>query len=175
MMNAIIPGGLVIKESSGKVVVAKMASLSFTNDDGKPTPTIWKFDMKTKMDHDIFFALLHVFSRLALTVNNESAAALVQPPPARLPLGQIDINKKTPGKKKSTNKYFLSSPESSMNLLSDDDGSEDSDLRAPKCASYNSDKCESSVFAQSQDIYSSLGHRHPSFECFSPLADSDEE
>ena len=70
VMNVMVPDGLVVSfNDNGSISTAKMPSLLYVNGRSKPFLMIWKFLLKTYAKIHVFYALLCVFSRLALQVN----------------------------------------------------------------------------------------------------------
>ena len=169
--NAIVPGGVVVRgdEESLEVWLAKVPSLTYLNSKGKPIPTIWSFSLPDKDDYEAFLGLMYLFSRLGLEVNNNKNGDIL--PPA----APFTKTKVLPPIRAT----ISASPDNSINLLENDtDDEEDTKYQA---TDNENSPCDSPVFAESQDIYASLGcsppqnNRRKSWEFFSPLGDSDEE
>ena len=168
LFNALVPGGVPIKIILATLTlhVGKVPSLSYCDKRGKPIPTFWDFQF-TKFDEmKRFYGLLVTFSRLADAVNT---------------IKEITAPLKTIEKR-----YADRIPE--VLDFSDDDSDDESDnlLNESDDDLHNKENAEpeSPLFAQSQDIYESLGlkkepkkYNTPSrnfnhfIDCLSPLED----
>ena len=163
--NAIVPGGVVVRGDEESLVVwlAKVPSLTYLNAKGKPIPTIWSFSLPNEEDYNAFLGLMYLFSRLGLEVNKNIAI----PPPA-VPVTKTKVLP-------PTRASITSSPEKSVNLLSSD--TEDEEDENSGAESYGTS--DSPIFAESQDVYASLGRSPPrnirrnSWEGLSPFSDDE--
>ena len=180
LFNAIVPGGVVVRGDEESLIVwlAKVPSLTYVNAKGKPIPTIWSFSLPNEDDYEAFLGLMHLFSRLGLEVNGNNNKVSIPPPQALIKKTKI----LTP-----TTASSPSNSENSVNLLDSNTDDEDDenykttdDENSPgKSVGAESRSCGSPVFAESQDIYSSLGrsplrnNRRSSWECFSPFTDEE--
>ena len=165
--NAIIPGKLPVQANDGdrSIRFGKVPSLSYTNEKGKAIPTIWCFKFGNKKSYEAFYGLLLTFAALADAVNSLPLSQPLFDVPEEI--SQVvdegateetvdEATEATSGNnvsgESSTNEH------GSVNLLNDSTDE--------SAASYGS--AASPVFAESQDIYASLG-RDRDASYFSPL------
>ena len=179
--SGIIVGGMPSFGDNKKLSVhfGKMPSTSYVNEEGKAIPTKWEFEFRNNDDYTKFFHLLQTFSHLGWVVN-KLADATCQP------------KKLFPGKEnvmaKKNNDNDIST-DSSTNLLdtsddTDDEGAgkyieqekkEKKEKKSILDDSIFSDDVSTStfgspIFAQSQDVLSSLGMKR-----FNPNDDVDDD
>ena len=169
LFNALVPGGIPIRiiPTTLNLRVGKVPSLSYCDMRGKPIPTFWDFRF-TKFDKlKRFYGLLVTFSRLTDVVNT------IKEITAPLKMIEKRYADRIP---EVLHFFYNNSNNKSDNLLlnnSDDNlyNKENAELESP-------------LFAQSQDIYKSLGFKKepekyntPSrnfnhfINCLSPLED----
>ena len=151
MFNAVIPGNVPIFaiDEDRSVMFGKVPSLSYTNEEGKCIPTMWRFKFKKAADFESFYGLLLVFADLGKLVNDRNPL-----PPKSVILPKTELL--TP-----TKKIILeSSDEESPNLLEDASTIEHSPKkRSPVNYSFTDDSSAdfgSPIFARSQDIVVSM-------------------
>ena len=179
VFNGIICGNMPVRKGDEMFSIwfGKVPSLSYVDDNKKPIPTFWSARFFNVDEFQRFVGLLQVFSRLADEVNSRKTTKKY--PPCMIP----EKFNPFPSTFDNSSDTEASEKADSVNLLdSDTDGESATVNETPnKRLSYDffspmseTSISESPIFAQSQDVYTSLGRTRPTIitknmSCFSPL------
>ena len=162
IFNGYMPKYMAVSDASFEkkkwtVTIAKVPSLTYTNDQGLPIPTIWKFRFHVKKDYEKFLFFMSAAS-------SGFYAKSFQPTEEKnifVDKTNTKVAKKIEEKDEKEKKEMKKTPRKLViDLPSESDGSETDfgSIDSPDWskAGDSIDSLDSPVFAESQDVYASM-------------------